>query len=513
MMPRFAERAALLALLLMTPVAVAMDFHIYPAPGEQEELETTAGVQQEGEVSVETVETKDANSTKPPADGAETEGSAASSEEEKEFRASLRLATWNVHGGMDGESVYSLDRIAQNIAAGNYDVVALQEIEKNTVKGKARKFSLSTGHKDDQPKTIADKVSEATEVQYYAWYEATLQDLAHKSSLFNPNPTEWLHTQKGVSYGNAILSRRRILKKIVKYFGDGAEGPQIQPRYMSDALVMGDPTAQPRLVMAALIEGEYTEDGRVIKPAFWFLCTHLDHRERDAEGGMNDQSEMVLGLVAQLQSEEGVKPYSARDAPAAGVIGGSCKVWSDAGVGPDELSEAEAEAKKQPVILALDANSSQHRGYTGFNLLTGTRAENGTATGALHNQALDLYRLVGPDFLDQKRAEGFYKGIGSTFIPNGHEQPIDYILAFPPIGASDSAAASDELKVDGCDAARNARAKALLLSDFRKCESKIDVVKASDGKNAEASDHYLVKADLKWTLPAASAEKGTAGEQ
>merc|ERR1712232_454252 len=64
----------------------------------------------------------------------------------------LKVLTYNVHCGIGTDSSYDLERLGRVIAATEADVVGLQEIECNTVTGKARNWSAC--HQDDQPRIL-----------------------------------------------------------------------------------------------------------------------------------------------------------------------------------------------------------------------------------------------------------------------------------------------------------------------------------------------------------------------
>jgi endonuclease/exonuclease/phosphatase family metal-dependent hydrolase len=150
----------------------------------------------------------------------------------------LRVMTYNIHHGEGTDGKVDLERIAKLITDNKVDLVALQEVDRNTQR---------TG-KCDMP--------------------AELAKLTKMKAIFGANfPLE------GGEYGNAILSRYPIREWTNYHLPKVVEGEQ-------------------RGLLRALVETP--------EASIYFCSTHLDHRRPDADrlASVEVIRKLTAGLIA-----------------------------------------------------------------------------------------------------------------------------------------------------------------------------------------------------------------------
>src|SRR4051794_13831619 len=161
-----------------------------------------------------------------------------------ELPKEIRGVTYNIHHGEGRDENFDLERIAKVLVVAKPDIVALQEVDQNTVR--------------------SDGVDQAEE----------LARLTGMKAVFGRSTD-----MDGGDYGNAVLTKlpvRRNETVMLKSFKD------VSPN-----------RAEQRSVLVVEL-GE--KDG----PGLLFLCTHCDWRQdRDGNQERLDSARMINGLIAK----------------------------------------------------------------------------------------------------------------------------------------------------------------------------------------------------------------------
>lgn len=178
----------------------------------------------------------------------------------------LRVLTYNIHHGEGTDRRIDLGRIASVIQSATPDLVALQEVDKET--------------------TRTNGVDQA----------ARLGELTGLHSLFGK-----AMDYKGGAYGVALLSR----------------WPLVEPRTFP---LPADPGIEPRVVLSANVQPEPTA------PRLSFLVTHLDHRADPVQ--RTSQAEKLRELFPP-DAKPAILAGDFNAVPDSPVMQGIFREWND----------------------------------------------------------------------------------------------------------------------------------------------------------------------------------------
>lgn len=178
----------------------------------------------------------------------------------------LRVLTYNIHHGEGTDRRIDLGRIASVIQSATPDLVALQEVDKETAR--------------------TNGVDQA----------ARLGELTGLHSLFGK-----AMDYKGGAYGVALLSK----------------WPLVEPRTFP---LPSDPGIEPRVVLRANVQPEATA------PPLSFFVTHLDHRADPVQ--RTRQAEKLRGLFPP-DAKPAILAGDFNAVPDSSVMKGMLREWSD----------------------------------------------------------------------------------------------------------------------------------------------------------------------------------------
>ena len=154
----------------------------------------------------------------------------------------IRVMTWNIHGGVGTDRRYALDRITDTIARHDPDVVALQEVDsRRRARGEPSPFELlreAVGEHGIEAKSIATADGDYGQMVVSRWpFGATeVHDISHAKR----EPRRAIETQVRTECGTFLLVATHFGLSVKERRVQARRLVQIARRHVMTTVMLGD---------------------------------------------------------------------------------------------------------------------------------------------------------------------------------------------------------------------------------------------------------------------------------
>ena len=157
-------------------------------------------------------------------------------------QGTVRVMTWNIHGGVGADGRFALDRITDTIARHDPDVVALQEVDsRRRAAGDRSPFELlreAVGEHGIEAKSIATADGDYGQMVVSRWPFGTTE--VHDISHAEREPRRAIETEVRTEHGTFRLVATHFGLSLKERRGQAKRLVEIARRHATTTVMLGD---------------------------------------------------------------------------------------------------------------------------------------------------------------------------------------------------------------------------------------------------------------------------------